>query len=356
MAEVERIVSFLHDSPDPGPAEHAAALASAVGARGMKFDSYSRGGSVAELEELFARRLGKERAVFMPTGTLANHLAVRALAGGRKRVLLQERSHLYNDTGDCLGTLSGISAVPLGKGSASFTLEEVQEALAQAESGRVKTGIGAISIETPVRRMKGAMFDRQQMLGIRGYARSRGIALHLDGARLFIESAYSGITPLEYAADFDTVYISLYKYFGAVSGAMLAGPASLLDELYHERRMFGGALNQAWILVAPVFEALEYFGERFAGAVERYRELKLHLDGMEELGIVEVPNGTNVFALELGEGIDATEFRDSLRGMGILLPEAQGRVFELRVNTSIAERPCADITACFKKAVAASRR
>ena len=84
-------------------------------------DSYSLGGVVEELETQFARLLGKEQAVFMPTGTLANHMAVRALAEGPSRVIVQEESHLYQDEGDCAQTLSGLTLVPLAAGRATFT-------------------------------------------------------------------------------------------------------------------------------------------------------------------------------------------------------------------------------------------
>ena len=91
-------------------------------------DSYSNGGTVEALEAQCAAALGKERAVFMPTGTLANHLAVRELAAGAGgRAILQAESHLFNDSGDCVQTLSAMTLMPLGAGRATFTLEEVEE-------------------------------------------------------------------------------------------------------------------------------------------------------------------------------------------------------------------------------------
>ena len=101
----------------------------------------------------------------------------------------------------------------------------------------------------------------------RGFARERGIGLHLDGARLLIEAAYTGIAPAETAALFDTVYVSLWKYLNAASGAILAGPRALLDGLYHERRMFGGSLPHAWPYAAVALHFLDGFAERFAEAV-----------------------------------------------------------------------------------------
>src|SRR5204862_6408624 len=122
-------------------------------------DDYSRGGVVAELEARMATLLDKESAIFLPTGTLANHLAVRLLAQHGRRVLVQQESHLWNDEGDCATQLSGLTLVPLAPGRASFTLAEVDAAVAGAPEMRVAVPGGAISIETPVRRPAGAAFD-----------------------------------------------------------------------------------------------------------------------------------------------------------------------------------------------------
>src|SRR5437588_9468807 len=104
-------------------------------------DSYSIGGVVEQLETRVATVLGKETAVWLPTGTLANHLAVRLLAGNRRRVLVQAESHLFNDCGDCAQTLSGLHLVPLARGKGSFTLQDVEGAAYDAQSGRVLTPI-----------------------------------------------------------------------------------------------------------------------------------------------------------------------------------------------------------------------
>ena len=177
-----------------------------------------------------AALLGKEMALFLPSGTLANHLALRLLATRGRRVLVQRESHIYNDTGDCAQELSGLTLIPLAPQRATFTLAEVEAEIARLPEARVSTPIGAISIESPVRRLQGEVFDFAEMQRIAAFARERRIGLHLDGARIFLASAYTGITPASYAALFDTVYVSLYKYFNAAAGAVLAGPRELIDE------------------------------------------------------------------------------------------------------------------------------
>ena len=130
-------------------------LADFEGDVGIASDRFARGGTVEQLEQRFAEMLGKETAVFMPTGTLANHLALRQLCGVKPRAVVPEQSHLYNDSGDCVPRLSGIHLVPLAPGRPYFTLDELQVVLQQSVTGRVDSPVGAVLIESPVRRQHG---------------------------------------------------------------------------------------------------------------------------------------------------------------------------------------------------------
>ena len=112
----DRAVRMSGDGVPLTPVQYSRLLTRLCDERGIAPDSYSIGGVVEELEQQFARLLGKERAVFMPTGTLANHMAVRALANGPSRVLVQEDSHFYLDEGDCAQTLSNLTLMPLAPG------------------------------------------------------------------------------------------------------------------------------------------------------------------------------------------------------------------------------------------------
>jgi len=335
MPEAGARVSFRYDAPEIVPRSYVEDLSGIVNGRCVEADAYTLGGTVGEFERRFADMVGKEMAVFMPTGTLANHLAVRALAGTRRRVLVQERSHLYNDSGDCLQSLSGFNVVPLGHGQATFTLEEVQASVRATATSRVRVGIGVIVIETPVRRKHGEMFDQKEMKRVCSYAKEEKIGLHLDGARLFIASAYSGISPAAYAADFDTVYVSLYKYFGTPGGAVLAGSASLLENIYHERRMFGGALNQAWMFAAAAMTHMNGFSERFAPVVLASEAFKRQLGATSGFRVGEIPNGTNVFRLELDPMVETEKFQTYLQRVGIWLPRPENGAFYLKVNESM---------------------
>jgi threonine aldolase len=270
-----------------------------------------------------------------------------------------EQSHIYNDSGDCLQRLSGINALPLGQGRAGFTLEEVRAAIEATRDGRVETSVGALLVETPVRRRHGEVFDFDEMRRISRYARERGIGLHLDGARLVIASAYSGIPIGDYTALFDTVYLSLYKYFNAPSGAILAGPRELLKGAFHERRMFGGGLHQSWFFAAAALASLEGFAERWAEAVRRSRVLFARLSALPRMRVEPIPNGTNIVRVVLDPSIDPGGLSARLLALGVRLPapERSFRGFALRVNESLAAADVEDVAGRFGVALReASRR
>ena len=348
-------VHFRSDGLAISPADYARLLAHLAKGSGIEADEFSCGGVVAQLEQRMAAMLGKETAVFLPSGTLANNLALRLLAQRGRRVLVQRESHIYNDTGDGAQELVGLTLIPLAPERASFTLEEATAEVERAEAGRVRAPVGVISIESPVRRLAGEVFDFTQMQRIAGFARESGIGLHLDGARVFLASPYTGIAPQTYAALFDTVYVSLYKYFNAAGGAVLAGPRRLLDSLYHQRRMFGGSLRQAWPYAAVALHYLHGFAERFGRAVDAADSLFDALRGHRCCEIVRSATGTNVARLRVG-GSDAASLPERLAARGVAIRPAlhsspDGAEFELYTNETIFHRPTAEIIEIFTAAL-----
>jgi threonine aldolase len=346
-------VHFCSDGLALTPAEYAQLLARLAAEDTIAADEFTRGGAVARLEDHMAALLGKETAVFLPSGTLANLLAIRLLAQRGRRVLVQRESHVLNDTGDGAQALAGLTLVPLARERATFTLDEVTAELARAGEGRVATPIGVISIESPVRRLQGAVFDFAEMERIADLAREHGIGLHLDGARLFLATPYTGVTPARYAALFDTVYVSLYKYFNAAGGALLAGPRRLLDGLYHERRMFGGSLRQAWPYAAVALHYAEGFGERFSQAARCADELLAMLRTHPKCRVARPPGGTNVTRLHV-RGAALLPERLAAEGIAIrpALDCAEGEAeFELIGNETILRRPTAATIAAFARAL-----
>jgi threonine aldolase len=343
-------VVFLGDGVRLTPAEYGGVLASLT--EGDR-DNYCQGGAVEGLENRMAALLGKESAMFFPTGTMANHLVLRALAGDRRRVLVQRESHTYNDEGDGAGMLSGLNLVPLASGRATYTLEEVENEIRHFEvnHGYRVVPVGALAIESPVRRRMGQVFDFAEMKRITEFAKRNQIGTHLDGARLLLAPAYTGIAPAQYAALFDTVYVSLYKYLGAGSGAILAGPRSLLATIAPVRHQMGGLVYGAWMSAAIALHSLDGFDERFkrvAAASEEFLRL-IAKDG--RVRVERVPAGTNIARAHLvTDDIPALAKRLEASGMVIRQGEKGARALVLQFNESILQRPAADLAHDFLRA------
>lgn len=313
-------------------------------------DNYSLGGSVEKLEKFMAEDLGKEYAVFVPTGTLANHMAMRLLCGSRRRAIAQAESHLYNDCGDCVQTLSGINMVPLAPGKATFTVDEVEELAKRGAGSRVDVTIGAIQIESPVRRRTGEQFDYTQMQKISAWARANKVGMHLDGARLYLQSAYTGISPKQYATLFDTVYISVYKCFNAPSGAILAGPKALLENAYHMRRMFGGGIPHSWPNAAIAHHYAKGFPERMRKAVENSEGAISTLSKDSNFEIQRIERGTNIFKLRV-RGVNALVYQQRMFHAGLTANEPFNEWFTLQVNETWARASATEIVDRFRKAL-----
>jgi len=351
-ADKKTVADFRGDGLNHSPAEYANLLARLTETGSIMPDNYSIGGCVEELEIKFAKLLGKETAVFMPTGTLANHLAIRSLSGNNKRVIVQQESHVYNDTGDGTQVLSNLNLIPVGTNKASFTVEEVDSVVKKSESGRVAAKVGVISIESPVRRKQGEVFEYEQMKQIAAYAKANDIKMHLDGARIFLATPYTGVTVTEYASLFDTVYVSLYKYFNAASGAILAGPKSIIAPMYQNRRMFGSGLNQAWPFTAVANYYLDGFAERFVKAVAVSEDLIKKLSTNSRFEIHRIASGTNIFRLTV-KGMEAKTFVENLKSKNVIA-RAGGPTpndLMLQVNESLLHSSAAELESIFVKSL-----
>ena len=325
-------VDFTTDGLGLGPRDYTALLQDLTARDALTPDGYSNGGVIQAIEQTFARMLGKQAAMFVPTGTLANHIAVRTLAKGG-RVLVQDRSHFYNDSGDAPQVLSGLNLMPVDMDDAALDVGRIEHALAQSSSGRVRTPVGAISIETPVRRRDHALVDFDVLAKISALARERGIGLHLDGARLFNMPFHSGRSVKQYAALFDTVYVSLWKNFNGASGAILAGDAVVIDGLFHVRRMFGGSLPQAWPIVAPALHGAERYESDYANAWKSADRVLALLQADGRFAVRKVANGTSRFFLKV-TGIATDRYAAAARTRDLILPNAGPDTdeFALQVN------------------------
>jgi threonine aldolase len=213
-------------------------------------------------------------------------------------------------------------------------------------------------IESPVRRQAGQVVPYDEMEAITDFCRERGIPTHLDGARLYMMSAATEIRPERYAALFDTVYVSLYKYLDAPFGAILAGTSEFTSDLYHDRRTFGASLATGGYLAAAVaLNAIEGFEERFAAAMKKGVELLVGLNDLEGISVGRYEHGSNIFPVALDAAIDADAFIEALHADWVFVYPTEDDPDEIRftINTTILRQSNDQLVAAFAKALVRSR-
>ena len=347
---INKQIDFLHDGLQISPSEYAALLMKLADEGKIKPDYYSNGGVVEELEHTFAKLLGKESAVFLPTGTLANHMAVRRLAGNSRRVIVQEQSHLYNDSGDCCQTLSGLTLIPLGEDAVGFKLEELEKNRLKAMKGRVPTPIGVIMVETPVRRQQDRMVTYEELKGISVYAKEHSIKMHLDGARIFVQAVHTNRDPAAYGELADTAYTSIWKCFNAASGAVLAGSAAFTKDLFNERRMLGGSLPAAWAFAAVALSFADGFTAEYKAAWQKAEKLFVALEKDERFKVVKLENGSHIVKLTI-QGANLARFREVLGKNNIEIPAPVENTFYLKVNPSLNRDTPENVAGAFMAAL-----
>ncbi|MBX7151923.1 aminotransferase class I/II-fold pyridoxal phosphate-dependent enzyme [bacterium] len=314
-------------------------------------DFYGQGGAVAALEQAFAAVTGKEKAIFVPSGTMANQLALKILSGNNTKIFVQETSHIFRDEADAAQSVHGKRLIPLAKGQGNFTLDELKEAVDYHNQGEVfKSGIGAISIENPVRRMDGQVFKFDEMKKISAYCKEQGFKLHLDGARLHIASSYSGVSIKEYASCFDTVYISLYKYLGSGGGAILCGDAPVIDQMPHWIKVYGGTMFQSWPYALMALNNLKDIETRLSMTKQKGEDFVALINQTDEFQIGKMADGTNVFDLTIKGTIDYKKFNDLLREKGILMGRANKGIVKTLINETILKRDSHEILKAMKEA------
>jgi len=353
----DRHVYFTGDGIPLKPREWAAVLQQVTEENEIALDSYSVGGPIDELEARFAEKLGKEAAIFFGTGTLANQIAVRHITTPDTKVIVPRESHYYADSVNCGPVLSNLELIPMGKGRATFTLDEVQEEVEWNAGLRGNKPVGSIMIESPVRRKDGEVFDFTEMKKICAYAREQGVRTHLDGARMFLAAAYSGVSVRQYADQFDTLYISLHKYFNGGCGAVVAGPRKYIEPMVDTRRMFGGALPKAWMYASVVLHYMDGFEDRYRSAVGNTEKLWKKLDTHPRFRVERIPNGSNIFALHVkGDpkqlGANLLDVGVTISTGGLTSGDGWTRLL-LRVNETANRRSPDDLAGLFIEGLSA---
>jgi threonine aldolase len=323
------------DNDEPSPMEQADRLLRVARSAGPAPDKYGEGDVVQQAEALIARVLGKERAVIFPTGTLANMVALdRHCPRFARRVLLHPESHVLADTGDSAAGVMGLTLVAVTPDGPGFTAAAARRAIRESRVGRVRQGIGAVVIETPLRRHANAVFPVAAMDEVLAVAREEQVATHLDGARLPIAAQSAGRSLAQFCAPFDSVYFSLWKMLALPFGAALAGSAASLDGVEHDRRRYGGALPQLWPIAALTLAHLEERLAQWPEIFARAASLRGRLAKDPRYVVSDVGSEpSNAFWLEI-RGADPYRLRETARREDLHLPEPQGQRFPIRANAS----------------------
>jgi threonine aldolase len=223
-------------------------------------DQYGEDPTVARLEAMVAERLGKERGLFVPTGTMANQLPLKLYCRPGDDVIVGRESHaVWHETGAAAAN-AGVQFTEVGD-DGTFTADEFLAARNPREH-LLYPPTSLVEVEDTQNRMGGLVWDRAELERIGAAAREHGVASYLDGARLLNAAAARGDDPATLAAPFDLVSIALSKGLGCPAGSVLAGRADDIAALVRYRRMLGGAMRQAGILAAAGVYALEHHVDR----------------------------------------------------------------------------------------------
>ena len=348
------VIRFFGDSDSYNPSQYLEQLQAFHKKKPIERDNYGNGGSVAALEKKFEEITGKEKAIFLPTGTMANQFAIAVLSGNNTKVFVQDTSHVYRDEADAAQSVFQKRLMPLAMGETFFTAEALQQSIESLTREEVfSSGIGAVSIENPVRRTNGCMMPVEEIKKVHAYCRSNNIPMHLDGARIFIASAWSGISVKEYSSYFDTVYISLYKYLGASAGAILCGDKNLIAKMPHLMKIHGGAMYNNWANAAMALYKLETVEESFRNVVLKSSEIFAAFNKTKGLQVTPFLHGTNIYTLKLDPTVNAKVLQEELsRQFNIRIPPANNKhEIIISVNETITYRDSSYIIDSFKQAV-----
>jgi threonine aldolase len=338
LVEVEPLVDLRSDTvtrPSPGMRD---ALARAE----VGDDVFGDDPTVQALETRMAEITGKEAALYVVSGTMGNQLAIRSQIDHGDEVILDRQSHIYNYEAGAAAALSGAHLHPL-----------------DGPRGRLSPS-ALLCLENTHNRAGGAVVPLEALEAASDAARSLGLAVHLDGARLWNASAATGNAIARYAAVADTVMLCFSKALGAPVGSALAGSREVIRRARRFRKMFGGGIRQGGVLAAACLYALDHHRQRLTedhARARRFAEAAAEVPGLEvPLDAVE----TNIVLLNLTDPDDnPAGALDRLRAEGVRLVPFGSRtlraVFHLDIDDASLERAVAGLRRAFASAPSTGR-
>jgi threonine aldolase len=293
----------------PTPAMRAAMADAEVGD-----DVFGDDPTVKRLEACVADMLGKEAALFAPSGTMANQLAVRAHTESGDEILIDANAHIYYYEAGGPAALSGVSCRCLNGVRGIFTAADVEAALRPADQHFPPTKL--ICLENTHNRGGGTIWPLERIREVANIARRQGLAMHLDGARLWNASVATGIAERDYAASFDSVSVCFSKGLGAPIGSVLCGSRDFIQRARRFRKMFGGGMRQVGILAAGALYALEHQRSRLADDHANARALAQGLARLPGIELDPATIQTNIVFFNV-KTVQAKELVQRLERAGV---------------------------------------
>jgi threonine aldolase len=313
-----RINLYSDTQTRPTPAMKEAMIRAEVGD-----EQHGDDPTVHALCDRMAALMGKEAAVFMPSGTMCNVAATLTHCRPGEEIIAHETAHILTSEGGAHAALGGFQILPL-KGLRGMYSPDDLRAHIRGKSRHTPTQ-RLVEVEQTANIGGGAVWPKGVLDEISGIARQHGLATHMDGARLMNACVAAGVSAADMAAGFDSVWLDFTKGLGAPLGAVLCGSAEFIDEAWRWKQRLGGAMRQAGICAAACLHALDHHVDRLAEDHANAKALARGLAQMPGMA-VEQPDTNLVFFDPSGTGIPAAEFVARLRMEGVQLSMLGGRV------------------------------
>jgi threonine aldolase len=287
--------------------------------------------TVKALERRTAEILGKEAALFFPSGTMANQVAIRCHTQPGDEILLDANAHIFWYEAGAPAALSGVTCRVLPGVRGVFTASDVRNALRPTDVHFPPTRL--LAVENTHNRGGGAIWPLDRIREVCGVAREAGLHTHLDGARLWNASVATGIPEAEYAGHFESVSVCFSKGLGAPVGSALAGSAELMQRARRFRKQFGGGMRQVGIIAAGALYALEHHRQRLADDHANAKRLAMGLSEIRGIRVNCDDVATNMVYFEV-KGRSAIHLVEQLKAVGVLVLPTGAQT--IRAVTSLA--------------------
>jgi threonine aldolase len=313
-------------------------------------DQYGEDPSVNRLQGQVALLLGKEAALFIPTGTLANQLALRLFCRPGDDVIVGVESHLVSHEAGGGAANSGVQFTTVGS-DGRFTADELRAAVKVPGPAVLHPPTTLVAVENTQNRMGGRVWPPAQLREVGDAARELGITSMLDGARLLNAAVASGESPAALAAPFDLVWIALSKGLGCPGGSVLAGRADDVTALVRHRRMLGGAMRQAGFFAAAGSYALEHHVDRLAEDHRNAARIAAAVADCEHVQLL--PQETNIVVFRLRDGgPDAAAVVSRASEHGVLVSAFGPRTVRATTHLDVSADDCEHAAEVLTAAVA----